>query len=90
MGIRLLASSLCLSTRTLRTQGPSAARVARMSASSSAPGAGSAGGLKYFLLIYDYVPDILEKRTPYREEHLKLAKDASEQGAIERWCVAWS
>ena len=28
-----------------------------------------------YLLSYDYIPDVLEKRTPHREGHLSLAKD---------------
>ena len=28
-----------------------------------------------YLLKYNYIPDVLEKRTPYREEHLNLAKE---------------
>lgn len=33
-----------------------------------------------YLLTYDYVADVLEKRGPYREEHLQLAKDLIAQG----------
>lgn len=29
---------------------------------------------KYAILTYDYVPDILEKRGPYRAEHLAAAQ----------------
>jgi len=29
--------------------------------------------MKHFLLIYDLVPDYLERRAQFREEHLKLA-----------------
>lgn len=28
-----------------------------------------------YLLKYDYIPDVLEKRGPYREGHLQLAKE---------------
>lgn len=28
-----------------------------------------------YLLRYEYAPDVLEKRGPFREEHLKLAKE---------------
>jgi uncharacterized protein YciI len=34
-----------------------------------------------FLLKYDYVPDVLEKRGPYREEHIALAKKFIEEGS---------
>jgi len=33
-----------------------------------------------FLLSYEYIPDVLEKRGPYREGHLGLAKDMIEKG----------
>ncbi len=38
--------------------------------------------MKHFLLIYDYVPDYLEKRTPYRPEHFGLAKAAADRGEL--------
>ena len=34
-----------------------------------------------FLLKYDYVPDVLEKRGPYREEHISLANQFIEDGS---------
>lgn len=36
----------------------------------------------HFLLLYDYVPDILERRGPHRSEHLRLAWEANEQGTL--------
>ncbi|MBL8544070.1 MAG: YciI family protein [Hyphomonadaceae bacterium] len=39
--------------------------------------------MKHFLLIYDYVPDYLEKRTPLRPAHLELARAATERGELE-------
>jgi len=36
----------------------------------------------YFLLQYDYVPDIVERRAPFREAHLALARAAQEQGVL--------
>ena len=33
-----------------------------------------------FLLQYDYIPDVLEKRGPYREGHLNLAKKMIAEG----------
>ena len=34
-----------------------------------------------YLLTYDYIPDVLEKRGPYREGHIGLAEDMIEEGA---------
>ena len=36
----------------------------------------------YYLLFYDLVPDYIEKRAPYREEHLSLARKAHERGEM--------
>ena len=36
----------------------------------------------YYLLFYDTVADYIEKRAPYREEHLALARKAHERGEI--------
>lgn len=36
----------------------------------------------YFVLFYDYVPDVLEKRTPYRPDHLSLAREAHAGGRL--------
>lgn len=36
----------------------------------------------YYILFYDYVDDVLERRTPLREEHLRLAKKARERGEL--------
>jgi uncharacterized protein YciI len=36
----------------------------------------------HFLLMYDYVEDILEQRTPFRKEHLKNAQAAYERGEL--------
>ena len=33
-----------------------------------------------YVLKYDYIPDVLEKRGPYREGHLGLAKKLIEEG----------
>ena len=33
-----------------------------------------------YLLTYDYIPDVLEKRGPYRERHIGLAKEMIEEG----------
>ena len=36
----------------------------------------------HFLLLYDYVPDILERRAPFREAHIAHAKEAVERGEL--------
>ena len=38
------------------------------------------GASTQFLLHYDYIPDVLEKRGPYREGHLGLAQKLIEEG----------
>lgn len=36
----------------------------------------------YYLLFYDYVENIVDRRAPYREDHLKLARAAQARGEI--------
>lgn len=36
----------------------------------------------YLLLFYDYVPDVLERRDPYRAEHLDHARAAKNRGEL--------
>jgi uncharacterized protein len=36
----------------------------------------------HYLLIYDYVPDVLEKRGPYRAEHLRLGWESESRGEL--------
>ncbi len=36
----------------------------------------------YFLLFYDVVPDYLERRVAYRQEHLELARAAQSRGEL--------
>jgi uncharacterized protein len=36
----------------------------------------------FHILSYDYVPDILERRGPYRDGHLGLARAAHERGEL--------
>jgi uncharacterized protein YciI len=38
--------------------------------------------MKYFALTYDAVENYAERRTPFREEHLKLVRDAFGRGEI--------
>jgi len=42
----------------------------------------AAAGPKYYLLNYTYVPDIVEKRGPYREAHLAGAKKHLDAGRL--------
>ena len=36
----------------------------------------------HYLLLYDYVEDAVERRAPYREEHIRLAREAEERGEL--------
>jgi len=38
--------------------------------------------MKHFALLYDLVPDYLERRAQFREAHLRLAWAASERGEL--------
>lgn len=38
--------------------------------------------MRYFLLFYDLVPNYLERRGQYRDEHLGLARAAQERGEL--------
>jgi uncharacterized protein YciI len=38
--------------------------------------------MKHFVLIYDVVDDYVERRTPYRAEHLALAQAAKRSGDL--------
>jgi len=38
--------------------------------------------MPYFALIYDVVPDMAERRGPYRPEHLRLARASQERGEL--------
>ena len=38
--------------------------------------------MPYFALFYDVVDSFIERRTPYREEHLRLAQEAHCRGEI--------
>lgn len=35
-----------------------------------------------FVLTYDYVPDVLEKRTPFRNDHLALVRELHAAGQV--------
>lgn len=36
----------------------------------------------YFILTYDYVPDVLARRAPFRADHLALAREQQEAGKL--------
>ena len=38
--------------------------------------------MKYFALTYDVVENYVQQRTPFRDEHLKLVRDAHGRGEI--------
>jgi len=38
--------------------------------------------MKYYILVYHVVEDYVTRRTPYREEHLQLARDAHDRGEL--------
>ncbi len=38
--------------------------------------------MPYYALFYDLVDDYLERRTAYREEHLRLAREAHQRGEL--------
>jgi uncharacterized protein len=40
------------------------------------------GDMKYFALFYDVVNDFVSRRAPYREEHLRLAREAHRRGEL--------
>jgi hypothetical protein len=42
----------------------------------------SAGAAVHFLLLYTYVPDILDRRAQFRGAHLKLAWAAQQRGEL--------
>lgn len=36
----------------------------------------------FYLLVYDVVEDYVERRSPYRDEHLQLAREYADQGIL--------
>lgn len=36
----------------------------------------------YYILLYDVVEDFINRRAPYREEHLKLVNEANRRGEL--------
>jgi len=46
------------------------------------PERAQAGPGEYLMLMYDYVPDVLERRAPHRDEHLRLLRLLREAGRL--------
>jgi uncharacterized protein YciI len=38
--------------------------------------------MNYYMLIYHVIDDYVSRRTPYREEHLRLAREAHSRGEL--------
>ena len=38
--------------------------------------------MKYYVLLYEVVDDMVNRRAPYREEHLRLIREAHARGEI--------
>jgi uncharacterized protein YciI len=38
--------------------------------------------MKYFILVYDVVEDYVSRRAAYRDEHLRLAREAHRRGEL--------
>ncbi|HET8999862.1 MAG TPA: YciI-like protein [bacterium] len=38
--------------------------------------------MQYYALFYDVVDDFVSRRVPYRDEHLRLARDAHRRGEL--------
>src|SRR5690242_2434537 len=82
----LCAATRSLATRSLLTRSTPVSRISYpanlRSRGQVACMAAAAAGPKYYLLNYTYVPDILEKRGPYREAHLAGAKKHLDAGRL--------
>lgn len=72
MALRLLSCTALKASRTVSV--PSRRLAVRTMASAAAP--------SYHVLTYKYVPDILEKRDPYRAAHLDGARAKATEGKI--------
>jgi uncharacterized protein YciI len=40
------------------------------------------GGIMYYMLLYEVVDDFINRRAPFREEHLGMARKAQERGEL--------
>lgn len=58
------------------------ARIASKAPAMTRNFAQAAKNQKYYILMYDYVEGILEKRTPFRAGHLNLAKELHAKGTM--------
>jgi uncharacterized protein YciI len=38
--------------------------------------------MSYYALFYDFVDDFMTRRTPFREEHLRLARESHSRGEL--------
>lgn len=38
--------------------------------------------MKYFALFYEVIDDFIARRTPFRDEHLRLAREARDRGEL--------
>jgi uncharacterized protein YciI len=46
-------------------------------------GGGAQGGPRdYLMLLYEYAPDVVERRAPHREEHLRLLRLLKDAGRL--------
>jgi uncharacterized protein len=71
--IKLLSQQQAAVGRAVHVAELSSTTVRRVSSRSNAHMAAAAPPVQY-LLKYDYIPNVLEKRGPFREKHLELAK----------------
>lgn len=53
-----------------------------MGAGAAPPPLASIATMRYFILFYDVVPDYLERRGQYRDEHLRMVREAHARGEI--------
>lgn len=65
-----------------RVVAPRAMMHTKVAAAASSTGE---GGFEYYTLLYEYVPDILDKRGPYRGEHIANAKKVVSQFPPAGW-----
>lgn len=81
LGLEAFPSHTCVNERMLTAATKRLATRATATAARPLSTAASSSG-KYFVLQYSYVPDILEKRTPFRSEHLERALALKADGKV--------
>ena len=69
-----------LATRSASAFSPSIAAAGHTFAAARQISSSTALSATQYLLHYDYIPEVLEKRGPHREAHLGLAKKLIEEG----------